>query len=99
MRDLAALTAADFEAVTGSDFAVARPESAGAKLRLAHVVLLSEPPPGQRQPFSLRFRGPAVPAPEQGIHRLTHADLGDLEIFLVPIAADCDSVTYEAVFA
>lgn len=98
MSDLTALTAADFEAVAGSDFTVAASVPGRPALRLARVVHLAEPPPGHRQPFSLRFRGPAAPALEQGIHRLVHADMGELEIFLVPIAADQDSRTYEAVF-
>jgi Domain of unknown function (DUF6916) len=98
MSDLAALTAADFEAVAGSDFRVAGSAPDPPALSLARVVRLAEPPPGHRQPFSLRFRGPAVPVLEQGIHRLVHAEMGELEIFLVPIAADQDSRTYEAVF-
>jgi len=98
MPDPAALTAADFEAVADSEFTVAGAAPAALTIRLAQVVPLGEGPPGLRKPFSLRFRGPAAPALEQRIHHLVHAEMGELEIFLVPIAADSDSMTYEAVF-
>ena len=97
MRDLAALTAEDFEAVAGSDFTVVALAPDLLQLRLAEVMLLPERP-GFRRPFSLRFRGPASPAMEQGIYRLGHTELGELEIFLVPIASNSDSMTYQAVF-
>jgi Domain of unknown function (DUF6916) len=54
---------------------------------------------GARAPFSLTFRGPAQPVLPQRIYRLDHAALGGLDIFLVPIGADPEGVTYEAVFA
>ena len=98
MRDLATLTASDFEAVLGTDFAVAGPGPDRLVICIARVTLLPERP-GHRQPFSLRFRGPAAPPLAQGIHRLAHADLGELDIFLVPIAADAESMTYQAVFS
>ncbi len=52
-----------------------------------------------RQPFSLVFRGPAEPILLQRIWRLEHADLGALEIFLVPIGPDGKGMRYEAVFS
>jgi len=35
----------------------------------------------------------------QLVHRLEHADLGDLEMFLGPIGTDAEATIYEAVFA
>jgi hypothetical protein len=99
VRDLAALTADDFAVGLDGYFAVVGPDSSELKIRLAKVVLLASPLPGRRAPFSLRFRGPAGPALTQGIHHLVHAELGEFEIFLVPIAADPQSMWYEAVFA
>jgi hypothetical protein len=98
VRDLATLTAADFEAAIGSDFTVSEPEQDLPGITLDRVILLPEGP-GHRRPFALRFRGPATPAPAQGIRRLAHDEMGELEIFIVPIAADQDSTTYEAVFS
>lgn len=54
---------------------------------------------GRREPFSIVFRGPAEPVLPQRIYRLEHTELGELELFLVPIAQDADGTRYEAVFA
>ena len=57
-------------------------------------------PEGQeRRQFSLVFRGPATGMLPQGTYSLAHAELGELELFLVPIRADVDGVSYEAAFA
>ena len=99
MRNLASLTAADFEAVLDSTFQVVDTQgSAVLSLSLVRVVRLPERP-GYRPPFSLRWTGPAAPILAQGIHHLTHPELGDLEIVLGPIAADASTATYEAIFA
>jgi hypothetical protein len=55
-------------------------------------------PAGQRAPFSLVFRAPAEPLVPQGIRTLVHDDLGELTIFLVPIAQEPDGLRYQAVF-
>jgi hypothetical protein len=62
----------------------------------------SAPQPGQepvkRRPFSLIFRcGPNTHLRQQ-IYRLTHEQLGPLDIFLVPIGPDQQGMCYEAVF-
>jgi hypothetical protein len=104
MRDIAALTAADFEAAVGSDFEItgepdaARGEGEPIVVRLTKVVLLQERP-GYRRPFSLEFRGPRSPALGPVTHGLAHPDMGRLEIFLSPVSADPDGTTYEAVFS
>jgi hypothetical protein len=51
-----------------------------------------------RTPFSLVFRGPLQPVMPQRTYRIEHADLGELDIFLVPIGRDPQGVRYEAVF-
>jgi hypothetical protein len=48
--------------------------------------------------FSLLFHGPQTPFIPQAIYKLQHAELGVLEIFLVPVAKDKDGFQYEAVF-
>lgn len=53
----------------------------------------------QRHQFSLVFRGgPSVALP-QATYGLRHADLGDLELFLVPLGPDGVAMRYEAAFA
>ena len=39
-----------------------------------------------------------MPALPQRIYRLEHAELGGLDLFLVPIGRDASGITYEAVF-
>jgi hypothetical protein len=52
----------------------------------------------QQEAFSLLFRGPATHFIPQGIHKLKHAELGEGELFLVPVGKDQDGFEYEAVF-
>ena len=51
-----------------------------------------------RQPFTLTFRVDRSLRFPQGTYRVRHAELGEMEIFLVQIAADVQSSTLEAVF-
>ncbi len=50
------------------------------------------------QPFNLHFRGSKDARFAQGMRRLDHPALGELDIFLVPIGADPAGFLYEAVF-
>ena len=53
----------------------------------------------QRRQFSLVFRAPATQVWPQGTYGLSHEELGELELFLVPIGSDAEGVRYEAAFA
>jgi hypothetical protein len=97
MRDLAGLTAADFDCAAGSVFEVLDPGLEPLAIRLDAVVRFQERP-GHRQPFSLRFAGPQAPVLAHTMHRIRHEDMGDLEIFLGPVVSDSSGTTYEAVF-
>ena len=55
-------------------------------------------PVGMREPFTLLFRGPRERVLLQGVYRLEHAELGPLDIFLVPIEPDANGPRYEAIF-
>ncbi len=58
------------------------------------------PAGGGRAPFSLVFRSaPDHQALPQRIYRVEHAELGALDIFLVPIGADASGMRYQAVFS
>ena len=49
--------------------------------------------------FSAYFEGPAAsPYLPQQLYHLEHADLGGLDLFLVPISGDGNGFRYEAVF-
>ena len=53
---------------------------------------------GQAEPFSLVFQVKDDRVFEQNTFKIQHEELGDLELFLVPIGADKNGVSYEAVF-
>ena len=94
--DLASLTAADFRGHLGTMFAG---PGLAADWELIEVTDLGDASPGgARAPFSLVFRGPLEPVLPQGIRRLEHAGLGELDLFLVPIGPDEVGMRYEAVF-
>ena len=50
------------------------------------------------QAFSLFFHGPPTPFLHQAIYTLKHTELGEFEIFLVPVTREQDGFEYEAVF-
>ncbi len=97
MRDLSALTAADFESAVDTEFEVAHGDGDWVALRLARVVVAGERP-GHRSPFTLEFVGPSSPVLDHVIHVVTHPDMGAFELFLGPVVSPADGTTYEAVF-
>ena len=52
-----------------------------------------------RDPFSLIFRGPIQPFLLQGTYRFQHREIGELDIFIVPIGPRDDHMQYQAVFS
>ena len=54
--------------------------------------------PGVRPPFSLVFLAKDPRVLPQRLYRMEHEELGELSIFLVPVAKDKDGVSYQAVF-
>ena len=69
---------------------------AGLALNLAQV---SELRTNQKyEMFSLLFDGPAEYPLQQRIYRLEHDQLGQIELFLVPVGRDKEVFHYEAVF-
>jgi hypothetical protein len=83
----------------GESFEVYADEGAVVALELVEVKPLGETPaPETRAPFSLVFRGPLEPALPQQTRILEHAELGALEILLVPIGPDDCGHRYEAIF-
>jgi hypothetical protein len=54
---------------------------------------------GAPPPFSLTFRGPLEPILGQGMYRLSHDKVGDLDLFLVPIIGpDQQGMYYQVIF-
>lgn len=104
MADLQWLTCSDFAGLVGDTFDLAADGAAVPPVELVEATESTEPggqgPDGQtRNQFSLVFRGPTSAPLPQGTYLLTHAELGELALSLVPIGADSDGIRYEAAFA
>jgi hypothetical protein len=108
VRDLAALTAADFEPLVGDEFRLSGTEPGAGQVDPDQVdsvviqlveVLRQREWPGHRQPFILHFSGPDVPVMSQSVYRLSHFVFGQLECFMGPVMSDTPGITYEAVFS
>jgi hypothetical protein len=85
-----------FEGHQNSKFQMHYGDSQTAELELVSVKDVGS---SERQnQFSLQFLGPIDAPIAQGIFRVTHEKLGDLDLFLVPIARDDSGVKYEAIF-
>lgn len=98
MLELDKVQCAQFAACVNQDFEVSTGDG-------PLIVQLSQARPlglmgrgAARESFSLTFRGPAQLRLPQGIYKMSNAQLGEMEIFLVQIAADQSSSTFEAVF-
>jgi len=51
-----------------------------------------------REPFSIVFRGAMDCVWSQGIYKIAHQKLEEIQLFLVPIGPDEKGMRYEAVF-
>ena len=99
---LGAVTASDFSPHVGSLFDVDAGPHNRLALELSEAVALpgGGGAPSRSEPFSLIFRGPASPVLDQGIQTLSHPELGELTLFLVPVGPGRAGKLprYEAVF-
>jgi hypothetical protein len=96
--DIATLTAADFEPHVHDEFQIASPMGEIAfslKLVEVHRLGRASRPDGA---FSLLFLSPPGPFYPQATYPLTHAALGILDLFLVPLGPTDGGNRYEAVF-
>jgi hypothetical protein len=55
--------------------------------------------PGDRRPFSLIFLAHGVRSMPQQTYRITHPTMGELDLFLVPIAAGPDGLQLQAILS
>jgi|ERR1043166_2502221 hypothetical protein len=97
MLDLAKVQCADFAPCVNEDFEIAT-TGAPLVLQLFEARARDRQPGMMRDPFTLTFHGPAPLRLPQGIYRMSNAAIGEMEIFLVQIAADENCSTFEAVF-
>ncbi len=99
LERLASFTVETFSPLVGNTFWVLSTDSETVThLELTEAAVSPHGRPHVRPPFSLIFTGPAnVPLP-QDTYLLRHEILGDIPLFIVPIRADAELRSYQAIF-
>ncbi|WP_417673776.1 DUF6916 family protein [Roseibium sp.] len=90
------LTITNFEELKDRTFTVVSSEPP-VVLKLVEVKKMGS---GEREggAFSVLWQGPSEPFLPQSIYRFSQAELGEHELFIVPVAEKTDGFQYESVF-
>jgi hypothetical protein len=93
-------TEAEFAKQVNTDFRVELESPRPIELRLIDVKGRASEPHEQAgmERFSVMFTGPADVFLPQDTYRITHPEMGEFYIFLVPIAHESEGFRYEAVY-
>jgi hypothetical protein len=97
MLDLAEVRCAQFAACLNQDFEIVFSDGT-LPVKLSEARPLGTRPESMREPFALTFLCPRPLRLPQGTYKMRNAQLGEMEIFLVQVAAGQTSSTFEAVF-
>src|SRR6266404_2652815 len=97
MLELDKVECAQFAACLNQDFEVVLSDGT-LPVKLTEARPLGVRPESLREPFALTFVASRPLRLPQGIYKMRHATLGEMEIFLVQIAADQSGSSFEAVF-
>ena len=92
----ASLTHEEFTKNANTEFRVVIDENTSVPLELVSVSELKLHP--QQEEFALEFRGPLERFLAQGPYNLAHDQMGEFELFIVPIKQDSRGYYYEAIF-
>jgi hypothetical protein len=98
MLDLATVTREQFAPCLDQDFEIVFADGTLPVKLIDAKQWGPDQPANVRQPFTLTFRASRSLRFPQATYRMRHAGLGEIEIFLVQVAADANSSTLEAVF-
>lgn len=98
MLDLATVRCEQFAACLDQDFEIVFADGTLAMKLVEAKPWGPDQPAPVRQPFALAFRVDRNLGLPQGIYKMRHPQLGEMEIFLVQVAGDQTSSTFEAVF-
>src|SRR5258705_11907722 len=85
-----------FTQYTNTKFQIKIDEQRAVEVELTEVYDLKLFP--QQEQFAITFRGPLNMFLGQGLRPFTHEQMGQFELFLVPIGKDEQGYNYEAVF-
>lgn len=91
-----ALTHDEFNGNLNTKFQVQVDETTSVELELTQISELKLYP--QQEEFALEFRGPLNVFLGQGVQLFNHEQMGQFEIFIVPVRQDNQGFYYEAVF-
>jgi hypothetical protein len=96
----AELTQEEFSRHLKTKFRINAETPQPVELELSEVLSYRPEPNEQRgmERFSAIFSGPPDVFLSQGVYPLTHEQMGDLQLFLVPLGRDERGFNYEAVF-
>ena len=97
MLDLATVRCEQFAAYLNQDFEIVFSDGT-LPVKLSEARPLGVRPESIREPFALTFVAARPLRLPQGTYKMCHPSLGEMEIFLVQVAADQSSSTFEAVF-
>lgn len=96
-RMLDQLRCEDFLPLIGQRVTVHIADSS-AELEVAEAEPIKAPTPRATPPFRVVLRSPPDWRANQGMFRIEHPTLGDIELFAVPIGPDGKGLCYEIVF-
>jgi hypothetical protein len=97
MLELDKVECAQFAACLNQDFEIVFSDGT-LPVKLSEARPLGVRPESIREPFSLAFVADRPLRLPQSTYKMRHATLGEMEIFLVQVAANQTSSTFEAVF-
>ena len=92
----AALTHEEFSKHVNTKFQVQADEDANVELELVTISELKLHP--QQEEFAIEFRGPLDMFLDQGVRNFSHDQMGQFELFIVPIKQDGQGFYYEVIF-
>lgn len=87
----------DFEPLVGQSLKVTAGD-ATTELEVAEASTLKSPSPRETPPFRVILRSREGWRAPQGMFRVEHPTLGDLEMFAVPVGPDAEGLCYEILF-
>lgn len=93
------LTAEDFTKHLKTKFRVGDESATELELDEVQSLPFLKDPRGEVERFTLYFNGPGDSYLQQMMYHIQHEQMGEMDIFLVPIARNEQGFRYEAVFS